>query len=470
MAGSLFSGWARAQSFDESMLFAAPSQDGSARYISVGGAFHALGTDLSSVTDNPAAAAVYLHDRFEMSLDFGNMKTESLFLNGGGSSTESGIGLPLIGLNKNFSNAPDLSRRWFFGFVLRRELDFKQSIEVTAQNPDNSIIDQWIANSDGIAPNDLLSNGLLYERMAWETYLTDVQDSGLWSYTSFATGLDLDQRYIETRSGRRSTMQFHLAGSSDHRWFYGIGIGIPLLSMSQQWSYVESGFDTNSTVDRFALDEEYKTDAVGFNIGIGVIYRPVESFRISLSYRSPSWFASNSSYSTNIVSTFRDGGPDSRTGYFNEGIEYSMTGAQRLSAGLAYVYQDRGFVSFSCETSEASATRIKSRDFSVDDIQTQIDAQWQRLWTYRLGTEWNIAHWALRGGLVYSNSIDRIEDFSSTTYSLGLGYDFGGSRVDLGWNTARSQQQFQLYGSDYVPAVELSKRRNLLVIGLGFAF
>ncbi len=459
-----------AQSFEESLLFAAPSFDGSARYISVGGAFHALGGEMSSVTDNPAGAAVYLHDRFELSIDLGIRKTESSYLSGGGNATESGMGMPLLGFNKVFSVAPDQSRRWFFGFVLRRELDFSRSIEVDARNPDNSIIDQWIDNSNGIAPNDLLGNGLLFERMAWETFLTDVQDSGNWSYTSFATGLNLDQSYRETSSGRRSALQFHLAGSSDHRWFYGVGIGIPLLNFNQQWTYLESGFDSNSTIDRFSLTEEYQTDAIGFNLNVGVIYRPVESLRLSLSYRSPSWYASNSNYTTSAESFFRDGGPNARTGYFNEGIEYSTTGAQRIGAGLAYVYKDRGFISFSCETSDAANTRLKSRDFSVDDINAQIEQQLQWSWTYRLGTEWNIEHWALRGGLVYSNSLDRFEDNSSLAYSLGLGYDFGGTRLDLGWSTAASEQQLQLYSSEYVPEVELSNRRNLVVLGVGFAF
>lgn len=425
---------------------------------------------MSSIVDNPAGAAVFLHGRLDIALGITGSQTRSNYWNRSLDGSETDVAFPLIGINTSFDWGTDPQKKWFFGMVLKRELGFDEQIEIEGVNPNSSIIDAWIDQSNGTPPAQLLNQGLLYERMAWETFLTDVVDSANWGYSSFATGLDLNQRYSESRSGQRSVLQFHLAGSHDHRWFYGVGIGIPLLSYRQQWRYAESGFDGNSLIDRFDMLEEYQLDAVGFNLNVGMIYRPVESFRVSASYRSPSWYASNASFVTDLETAFRDGGPNAFTSYFNEQIEYALTAPQKVGLGVAYVYKDRGLLSFGYEATDPSHLKVRGRGFSLEGLEQNLSDRLQWTQQFRLGGEFLVGHWSVRGGYAYTESTDQFLDRSLRSYSLGLGYDFGGSWIDLGWSHQRGAGQLELYSPAYTPPAELERSRQGFVLGAGLAF
>ena len=54
---------------DDVLRYTRPELKGSARYVSMGGAFHALGGDLSAVSDNPAAAAVFLNSELGVTVN-----------------------------------------------------------------------------------------------------------------------------------------------------------------------------------------------------------------------------------------------------------------------------------------------------------------------------------------------------------------------------------------------------------------
>ena len=55
------SSFINAQFIEDARRYSRQSLEGSARYISMGGAFSALGGDISAITDNPAAAAVFIY-------------------------------------------------------------------------------------------------------------------------------------------------------------------------------------------------------------------------------------------------------------------------------------------------------------------------------------------------------------------------------------------------------------------------
>ena len=54
---------------DDVLRYTRSELKGSARYVSMGGAFHALGGDLSAVSDNPAAAAVFLNSELGVTVN-----------------------------------------------------------------------------------------------------------------------------------------------------------------------------------------------------------------------------------------------------------------------------------------------------------------------------------------------------------------------------------------------------------------
>ena len=65
----LYTSASYAQSMDDILRYSRAELKGSARYVSMGGAFNALGGDFSAINDNPAAAAVFLNSEIGVTLN-----------------------------------------------------------------------------------------------------------------------------------------------------------------------------------------------------------------------------------------------------------------------------------------------------------------------------------------------------------------------------------------------------------------
>ena len=69
-----------AQSLQDALRYSRPEQSGTARYMSMGGAFNALGGDFSAINDNPAAGGVFVNSEFNVTLNSNNNRINSNYL------------------------------------------------------------------------------------------------------------------------------------------------------------------------------------------------------------------------------------------------------------------------------------------------------------------------------------------------------------------------------------------------------
>ena len=74
----LYSLGSYAQSIEDVLRFTRSELKGSARYVSMGGAFQALGGDLSAVSGNPAGAAVFLNSELGVTLNAMDNKIKAI--------------------------------------------------------------------------------------------------------------------------------------------------------------------------------------------------------------------------------------------------------------------------------------------------------------------------------------------------------------------------------------------------------
>lgn len=460
-----------AQSVEEALLYSNDQLLGSARYVALGGAMGALGNDFSAVHDNPAGLSVFRRDRAEFSLGYGIQRTQANHYGQSSERSEGGFGLAQGGLVKGIESWNDEFNRYHFGISFRRMAQFDQEFLVSGQNPESSIIDQWIVNSNGTDPTELISQGWLYEGMAWEGFLTDVLDSSVWSYTSFATGLDLQQDRRVVRSGGRDEILLSMAGSFDHRFFYGASLGIPFLSFNEESFYSESGFDEFSDVNDFSLIDRYNLNAIGVFLQLGVQYRINYWWRVGASYRSPSWFWSNASFDTELTTNFRDGGTAGPIAYFNDQITYRLSAPQRMSLSSAFVLGKSGFLSVEYRGVDMGRQRFRSSDFNLEDIDRAAEEGLQWVNELRVGAEYRLAKWSARAGYQWANSVYKNEGNALNarqTISLGLGYQLAKWRIDLAWRSHRSASDHFLYSEQFVAPSRLNQRSNWMVIGATF--
>jgi hypothetical protein len=458
-----------AQNLQEALLYNQTDLLGSPRYVSMAGAFTSLGNDLSGVSDNPAGLSVFRQDVAEISFGFRTRTSTANYFNVSSREALTDAVLGVAGLVKEIPNPENTDYRFHFGFTIRQVARFDKEWTVKGQNPNYSIIDQWIANSNGIDPDNLLSNGLLFERMAWEGFLTDVADS-LNNYTSFATGLNTNHLDQIISSGNKSQMEIAASGSYQHKFFYGASIGIPFLNYSETSTYGETGFDEFSDVEDFSLGNTYNLSATGINLKIGFIYRPAYWLRLGGSYTSPTWYAAEAQFETILNTQFRDGSTAGPILYFNDNLTYTLRTAQRFSLGTAFVLGKTALLSIDYHGSDLSHNAIKSSLFSLDELDREMDAILAWTNAIRIGGEYRYRNASIRGGYRLQSSPyrealnDRQTD--TKTWSIGLGYQFKYFVVDIAWRASSFSEQYQPYDIQYTPPAEIRNSDRMFVAGI----
>ena len=146
----ILSGIIRAQNLDDALRYSQVFYSGTARFNSMGGAFTALGADLSSLSQNPAGIGVFRSSELSLTpqlnyirsnTDFDGKSSDYLYkfsLNQGGfvSNIISGKGTTgLISLN--------------FGYSFNMTNNLNQNVLVSGINNSSSIADSWSEISNG---------------------------------------------------------------------------------------------------------------------------------------------------------------------------------------------------------------------------------------------------------------------------------------------------------------------------------
>jgi len=148
-----------AQNEADALRYSQTSIAGTARFISMAGAFSALGGDFSTLSANPAGIALYRKSEFSFSPSFYKEKSVSTYLGKSSSDTK---------YNFNFGNAGmvftykltrnDTSRgwkNWNFGLGYNRLNNFHAATTYEAINNNNSLLDHYVEQANGTDYNNV---------------------------------------------------------------------------------------------------------------------------------------------------------------------------------------------------------------------------------------------------------------------------------------------------------------------------
>ena len=153
---SLFSFIINAQSIEDALRYARPEISGTPRYISMGGAFNALGGDFSAISVNPAASGVFVNSEFNATLNSNNNQISSSYLENRNSidSENSNInqfGVVLVLRNTSGGNFSKLS----FAYNYQRTHDYENKYRATGTN-DKVGLDNYCLLYTSPSPRDRL--------------------------------------------------------------------------------------------------------------------------------------------------------------------------------------------------------------------------------------------------------------------------------------------------------------------------
>jgi len=480
-----------AQSPIDAMSLSQTELRGSARFMSMAGAFTALGADISAVGQNPAGIGMYRGSDIgaTLGIDINSNKTSW----DGGSNTQNStlanlnsagyVGTMLFGDNR------DNSVSW--GFTYNRLYRFNRTYTGGLGNMQTSLSNYIASITNGVDPSSLWKvdndgNNLYpyenynYDAPDWMSILyynsgminpevyehggniyESDQYRGLWQHGGTdglgnkinpSTGIaDFQIR----EKGHADEYNISLGGSVMNILYWGIGVGITDLDYTQEYWYNEkidralvpaspAGYQLG-TAKYSELYSFKKVTGTGANFKIGVIVKPVNELRIGLAVHTPTYYSLNSSsYGS---TTFNFSATDDPQYKFSgsestpwDDYQFKLNTPWKLMAGVAGVIGGRAIVSLDYQYDAYGDMKLK---YDNGDAMTgnndNIARYFKSTSTIRVGAEYRVTpKFSVRAGYNHTTTASGkdLEDANTDMNRDGMEVSTAGSNPSYNVNNA----------------------------------
>ena len=448
---------------------------GSARFVGTGGAFGALGADFSALAVNPAGIGLYQGTEFSITIAPSVESMHSDYM--GLSNTTNIVNFGMGNLGFVFTIKPNTGKtgglfNFNVGFGMNRQNDFNSSIYIQGPNHSSSLLNVYtdkLNNNPGSSPYDYpfdigpaYDASLIYYDSTARKYTSDQPYGGAWQ-----------SKMVKTY-GSINEFDITMGGNFNDKLYFGITFGIPFIRYYENSTYTEK--NTGDSIPYFHsmyYDYHLETHGTGFNIKVGVIYRPVNWFRIGVAVHTPTWYTNMhdhwySSLTANYDSVLQNNTQSSPVGDYN----YYMRTPFRAIGSLGFMIGNFGLVSAEYEYVNYSQARLNSSDYGFTDVNNEVKTSFQSWGNIRVGTEWRIADFRLRaGGAYYSNPYTASGvDGSRFTVSGGLGYRVKHFFADVTYQYAQTAEDYYLYNYNGMVPSKNTFSTSTVLTTIGFRF
>jgi hypothetical protein len=486
----------------DALKFSQSGYGSTSRFKGMGGAQIGVGGDLSSLGGNPAGLGLFTKSEFGITPEFNGMKGNASYLGQNTKSSKDALNLNNLGVvlysptlrSKGESTQTGVIST-VFGLGYQRTNDFGAEFTYTGKNAANSIADYFRddANSYGKAPNTLPVG--TPGRMAYDGYIIDYDDFTNPSKPVFLSSTrdnsnnqleSNTQTQNEMRSGSTSELTVGGAMNISNQVYIGASLGLVNVRYLNDSQFFESGYNfTEDSRYDLTYNKNQETTGSGFNARLGVILRPVSTFRIGVTFQTPTWMLieDNTSYKldTRIAS-----GANSGT-WANDPANYTFTYRLRTplkgSVGASYVIGGRALISADVDYIDYSTIRF-STDQGNDPNRILSENNTVRDYykgavNYRFGAEYKIDNmFSLRGGYGNNGTAIKGDDdgyFDTKFYSGGLGYRVNNYYVDVTYQRMETNNELSPYivgtaQNPEEPVASIKTTRNNVFLTFGLRF
>jgi hypothetical protein len=481
------------QNVDDALRYSQLFYSGTARFNSMGGAFTALGGDLSSLTLNPAGIGVYRS--FEITITpqlvYNNIK--STFNATGSSDLRYKFNLGQMGFvanlisNTNSTGLINLN----VGYSYMRTNNFNQNIAISGISNNSSMADYWTVQSQGTYFRDLTGGA----GIAYDAYVIDtITGSGGKYYGSILSnyGENTNSTYgqlirrIIDNEGFTGEHAISIGGNYSNKFYFGATIGINTLHYTGHYQHIED--DINNVIpdfQNFSYTDHLEASGTGYGLKLGAIIKPVEFLRIGLAFHTPVVYRIHEYFYDNITSAFDNLNPArDRISYTYEEsnsplrYSYTLTTPLRALAGVAFQIEKLAILSVDYEYVDYRMAKFSnaSDDYNYDIENKGIKDILKTASNIRLGAEFRVNNTIyLRGGYGYYGkafkSGELNDNLSFNSISFGIGFRQQNFLLDLAFTSMSDSQRYLMY---YDPGrlnpATLSTTKSIFTATLGYKF
>ncbi|MDR1500755.1 MAG: outer membrane protein transport protein [Tannerellaceae bacterium] len=493
---------------------------GTARYLGMGGAFGALGGDISVMTANPAGLAVYRSSEIVTTLSLRSMSGQTDWRGSTASGSRAGLNFDNIAYVTYFPTSNDAGiLGWNAGFSYNRIKDYNRNYSLRGMGDEDYSITDYIAeraNARGVHADNLgvkdgynpyAGNNDWLSVLGYDAVLIDAfSDNRSRYFSAFGEVVNggwnpfkLAGRELNVTE-KGSVDQYNIAFGLNIANYVMLGADVAITDIDYRYhSYFEEVFVNNNSM---ILENALTTKGEGYAFNVGVIVRPVNFLRLGIAYNSPSWYK---------MSDFYRATAKSDTYYWKEPVEastpekasydYKYRSPDRLLLSAALIIGQSALLSVDYERTNYGNTKMYNLDGVEDQITNgDVKANFGSAGTLRIGGELKVTpRFAVRAGAAWIGSPvkDVLKNASAevytvgtiphytierglTNYTLGLGYRFTPSfYIDLAYVLKSEKEDLYAFSNIYdtkgskiinSPSASLKTSTTQVALTLGFKF
>lgn len=515
-----------AQSAIDAYSLTTNSLHGTARFQAMGGAFTALGGDISSLNQNPAGIGIYRSSEIGLSFDIDMQKAKTTSMGQSRETTQTKADFTNLGYIGSVALGNGAMPYFNWGVSYSRVASFNRRYQGYVPAMETSLSNYIAYFTEGVSSGQLLQtssyNPYFDSDMDWlsilayNSYLIPNVPGSSTSYQGlFQNGSSGDASFEVEEKGYIDEYSIDFGGNVMNTIYWGVGFGITDLSFTKNAFYGESIDDAripnaqangleNGYAD-FSLYNSKHISGSGFNVKLGLIFKPINELRIGAAIHTPTWYRLTHNYSADTDYDIGVAGkyqytPQNHPYNYSEIAEFDwrLRSPWRFNIGLAGVIGGRGILSVDYERVQYDAMSIKYQDgfgsFQTDpNLTADIKDYYQGANILRIGGELRATPWlSLRAGYVYESSnvktvayngdIDIATSGTDPSYTFndhtqyitaGLGLRYQAFYFDMAYVHKHRESAYYAFTNfdTYVSSqAKLVNDNNRLVFSLGYKF
>ena len=280
-----------AQNEDDALRFSNTFGAYSNRAIGMGGAYTALGADITNFFQNPAGIAAYKKQNMEFGLSLLSRSTQVDFNNRVSSTGSTGLGINTFGFTSTFGTAGSGWGPWIYGLAYGRTQSFKRKYDLESSDNQSSLLDVYTAqlNEYNPANSDVTSSFPFGAGLAWETYLINPGTVDPYVHVNIDNNTFTRRQHVEEKGYVRETC-LSVARAFEEKLFFGASLAFRKVVFEKNSTYSES-FSSNGTAINYSLIEDNNTSDVvtkgpSVQAKLGVQYVPSPYVRLGAFWHS----------------------------------------------------------------------------------------------------------------------------------------------------------------------------------------
>jgi hypothetical protein len=482
------------QEISDAMRYAQDNITGTARFRAMGGAFGALGGDFSSLSVNPAGSAIFINNQVGVTFSNQGIQNNSDYFGEQTSDKENSFILNQAGAIFVFNDHNPNSnwKKIAIGATYENTNNFNNNAFSKGINKDKNSIDSYfLAYANGIPLGDITGfdyTDLFYnEQQAYfgingKVIIPNNPNDA--NNTQYSTNIPTGENYIQENEiyvrGYNSKLSFNIATSYNDRIYLGANLNVHVTDYRRSSSFFErntSELEPTQTISNVRFNNNLYTYGNGFSFQLGAIAKVTESFRLGLAYESNTWYELYDEISQSLYSTTENNANQAIDYEVNPNItnvydSYTLQTPGKFTFSGAYIFGKSGLISIDYSIKDYGNTKFKpTNDSGFRELNNTMNNELTSNGELRIGGEYKIKRLSLRGGYRFEGSPYKNENTIGdlNSYSGGLGYNFGSTKLDLAYSyTERDSNQRFFESGLFNGAANITSKLNNVTLTLLF--